>query len=149
MNPTQKQTTPARPTIADILRGSANIIDTNGWHTHSLHDAENPYPSLAAVCAVGGMYLACGILPGTVGYRPAPVNDACDYFASWLLSQHPEYDSLFRDYCAGLDPVEVADLPIRFNDTPDRIQQEVTAALRAAANCWDANQRGITGPAVN
>ncbi|MGW1492614.1 DUF6197 family protein [Streptomyces sp. NPDC002402] len=116
---------PSPAAIADILDKAADHIDAVGWHQSYLYDADQaeagtPLPE-CRVCILGAINVAATGTPRygaayRAGDEPLPlmVNFAQDAVARHLGS--PGFDSAV------------------WNDMGERTQDEVTQALRDAAN---------------
>lgn len=113
---------PAREkTPADVLRHVARIIEERGWCQVSSED------STGRVCIIGGIETA---VFGRVGDTKDP-NDSL-----WLDHKWPLVNAV-RDH---LD--SFLDVPSTwvYNDETGRTASEVTAALRSAADAWEAKR---------
>ena len=105
---------PAREkTVADVLRHAARIIEERGWSQGFYEDGEG------GVCALGATYLASALPEDTWG-------DAETEAERVLARSLPPSPSGMRA------------VPF-FNDAEGRAADEVTAALRAAADAWEAD----------
>ena len=96
--------------VADVLRHAARIIEERGWT--QLEGSRSHPASDSRVCLVGSVEVAGG-------------SDAILY-GNWFARWFGRY--------AG------SPIPMAWNDTPGRTAAEVIAALRAAADAWEADR---------
>lgn len=103
-------------TTADILEHAALIIEERGW-TQDQYGIENPetgdFTQQGPHCAVGAIATAYG---DHLRYMGSAAEDA---LKEYLSGENPELDYA--------DGIEV------WNDSPNRTEAEVVAALRGAA----------------
>lgn len=106
---------PAEKSVADVLRHAARIIEERGWSD------DEPVTADGRCCALGAIRLAVHGRIGSLETRES--RPAILYFG------------------LGLDPADAenaAGTIAEWNDTEASGAAEVTAALRAAADKWEA-----------
>ncbi|MEV7232299.1 hypothetical protein AB0M79_35660 [Polymorphospora sp. NPDC051019] len=121
-------------TPAELLRNAAVYLDRHGWHQGFLLDldADTPYPP---ACAMGAIRMAATGNADDVTTATIPADDytAC-LIAQAILANHlePDYDHT-TDIEADLNFEVISD----WNDDTERARDDVTTALRDAADIWD------------
>jgi hypothetical protein len=113
---TRTAVVPATKTVADVLRHAALIIEERGWH----NDQPSVYQTRqGTVCMIGAVASATGLSDPDIDPWPTVVDAVREFLRDRL-----------RDVSCAEE----------WNDAPGRTAPEVTVALRAAADAWEADQ---------
>lgn len=117
---------PREKSLANVLRHAALVIEERGWTTGE------PVSPTGKVCAWGGIRVAV--------YGDGPADDPADIdveaAATAVLAGFVRtYQPTLHDESDGIRDIGAV---AAFNDAAGRTAEEVTAALRAAADAWDA-----------
>lgn len=109
---------PAREkSVADVLRHAARIIEERGWYQGFYSEGlDRSTEDSGPVCALGAIHVA---MSGNANPPDGPF---------------PDYES---GVLVAAGPFMATDVAF-WNDYPGRTAAEVTAALRAAADVWEA-----------
>jgi hypothetical protein len=104
-------------TVADVLRHAARIIEERGWYQgYYSWGLDRNEPDSGPVCALGAIGVAYGGSAGAIDDFP------------------------FDDPVVGLAHRFMGGEAAYWNDAQGRTAAEVTAALRSAADAWEAEQ---------
>jgi hypothetical protein len=122
-------------TPADTLRGAALYLQRHGWTRFSYFDGQRPTPP---ACAQGAIVVATY---GVATEHPY----SQDFPQRRLLARTIDF---FDDYIRGVaTALDDEDCPATvWNDLPCRSATEVIAALRDAADRWEAGHASGGGP---
>ncbi|MEV0396917.1 DUF6197 family protein [Polymorphospora rubra] len=134
MKATHQPPTTGDITPADLLRNAAVYLERHGWQQGFLLGLgfDTPYPP---ACALGAIRMAATGNADDVITTTIPADDytAC-LLAQAILANHlePDYDHT-NDIEADLNFEVISD----WNDDTERTANDVTTALRDAADTWD------------
>lgn len=114
-------------TVPQVLRDAAELIERDGWCQGQFVDDAGCH------CAVGSILAATGWDSTEGGDWGSPPEDPVITFnALDIVAEHVERNS------GSLDLDLVSDDVVCWNDAPHRTVTEVLAALRGAADAWEA-----------
>jgi hypothetical protein len=143
MQPTQNQVTDdSAVTPASTLRAAGGYLLHYGWHQDDMFD--NPELPTPAACALGAIRMAIIGTPTVAAEHVRPevltaFDAAVHVFAGYLIGYG--FDTVYEPDEA-LEPADLEQTVIRWNDDQGRIASHVIAALNGAADDWDRTHAG-------
>jgi hypothetical protein len=142
MHPTQNPAALDGITPSDVLRGAATYLTRYGWHQGKFFATSDPFP---AASADGGLLMAVYGRPVDV-FDPdnADLLDEPDY-SLWIaaLDAVEDHLGLSRGFVPAQRIIAPGDLLFAWQDDPTRTCEQVTTALREAADDFDRQRAAI------